>query len=330
MPEISVIIPVYNAEQHLPQCLDSLVCQTFHNIEIICVDDLSTDRSLEIARSYAAADSRIQVHCLGANSRQGAARNLGLQVAHAPYIGFVDSDDYVAPDYFENLHKAIVLHNVDIVITPYQLVDTEGIEIRKNEKSTLFERTLGLDWKDNCVVSDTMQKLKCIRQFMVMNKLYRKMLIETVRFPEKTRFEDVPFTMEAVCRAGSVCTIPDGGYFYRRHAASTTSETDVVRFNELVAMLKMTNAYISQASMPLPEKQFCRQVVVDNLHYTIRALARSKSNLSLQKVKQIRAILPPASFVYLLWRLFRKHMKTMVLVIIVITAACWGYMWLTR
>ena len=330
MPEISVIIPVYNAEQHLPQCLDSLVRQTLYDIEIICIDDASTDRSLEIARGYAAADQRIQVHYLETNSRQGAARNLGLQVARAPYIGFVDSDDFVRPDYFENLHKAIVLHNVDIVITPYQLVDTEGIEIRKKEKRTLFERTLGLDWKDNCVVSDPMQKLKCIRQFMVMNKLYRKTLIEAVRFPENTRFEDVPFTMEAVCRAGCVCTIPDGGYFYRRHAASTTSETDVVRFKELVAMLKMTNTYISQSAMPLPEEQFCRQVVTDNLHYTVRALVRSKSNLNLQQVRQIRAILPSSSFRYLIWRLFRKYFKIAAVAALIIMAACWGYMWLTR
>lgn len=340
MPEISVIIPVYNAEQYLPYCLDSLLCQTLHDIEIICIDDVSTDRSLEIAQSYAVKDPRVRVATLPVNSRQGAARNLGLQMAVAPYIGFVDSDDYVTPDFFENLYRAIVRHDVDIAITPYTFVDQHGnaIQSRRNKgffrrrrTDTIFERTLGRDWKHNQIVSDPLQRLKCVRQFMVMNKLYRRSLLGTMPFPEHTRFEDVPFTMEAMHRARNICTIPEGGYFYRRHADSTTSDTDFGRFTEAVAMLAMTSSsYIAKSSMGAEEAEFCEKIVADTLRYSIRALIRSTSNLSLNQIIQAKSMLPSRFFHYLLWRLFRKHLKMVLLFASVVAVVCGGYLWLKR
>lgn len=339
MTEISVIVPIYNTEQYLPHCLDSLLCQTFQDIEIICIDDVSTDRSLAIARSYAAQDPRIRVASLPVNSRQGAARNLGLQMALAPYIGFVDSDDFVAPNYFENLYRTIVHHGVDIVITPYTFVDQQGNEVqqrsnkgffRHRRSKTIFERTLGQDWEHNQIVFDPLQRLKCVRQFMVMNKLYSSALIETIRFPENTRFEDVPFTMEAIHRARNICTIPDGGYFYRRHPESTTSDTDFIRFTESVAMLEMSDSYIAKSAMTTEEAEHCKKTVTDTLGYTIRALIRSKSKLSLNQIIQAKAMLPSRFFHYFLWRLFRKHLKTAGCFALIMVFIYWGYLWLKR
>lgn len=338
-PKVSVIIPIYNTERFLPYCLDSLLCQTLQDIEIICVDDVSTDRSLEIAQSYADKDPRVCVCSLPVNSRQGAARNLGLRRASAPYIGFVDSDDFVAPDYFANLHRSIVRHDADIVMTPYTFVDQSGHEIeprghkgffRRRQRETLFERTLGRDWKHDRVVSAPLQRLQCVRQFMVMNKLYRRAVIETMHFPEHTRFEDVPFTMEAIHRAHTICTTPEGGYFYRRHPDATTSGTDFGRFAESVAMLGVTDAYIAGSDMTAEEAAFSEKIVTDTLRYAIRALIRSNSSLGMHQVIQVKSMLPPPLFRYFLRRLVRKYLKAAGIAAFLIILGYGVVLWLNR
>ena len=107
MPQISVIIPVYNVEKYLRQCLDSVINQTFKDIEIICVDDCSTDTCLNILEEYAKKDNRFKIIRLNQNSKQGYARNRALEIAQAPFIMFLDSDDYLNEDAIEILYKSI-------------------------------------------------------------------------------------------------------------------------------------------------------------------------------------------------------------------------------
>ena len=95
-PAVSIVIPVFNVEKYIGKCLDSLISQTLHNIEIICVNDCSTDKSLDILRDYEAKDNRIVVIDLPRNIKQGGARNAGIKKARAPFLGFVDSDDWVS------------------------------------------------------------------------------------------------------------------------------------------------------------------------------------------------------------------------------------------
>ncbi len=120
MSEISVIIPVYNTEKYLPRCIDSLLKQTFTDYEVILIDDGSTDNSLAVCQSYAAMDSRIiiiQSKHLGV----GAVRNLGLDNAKGKYIMFCDSDDYVEPEWIEELHKAAANHPDSLCNCEYAL-----------------------------------------------------------------------------------------------------------------------------------------------------------------------------------------------------------------
>ena len=100
--KVSVIVPVYNTEKYLQKCLDSLINQTLKDIEIICINDGSTDNSENIIRMFAKEDSRIKL-INQENKKQGAARNAGMKIATGEYIGFVDSDDYVDLNYFERL-----------------------------------------------------------------------------------------------------------------------------------------------------------------------------------------------------------------------------------
>ena len=112
MAKISIIIPVYNTEEYLRQCLDSVLLQTFRDIEIICVDDGSTDSSPQILDSYKAHDSRIKV-IHKENTGLVAARKTGLAAATGKYIGYVDSDDWIEPMMYEKLYKLVSKQTVD-------------------------------------------------------------------------------------------------------------------------------------------------------------------------------------------------------------------------
>ena len=112
-PLISIIIPVYNAEKYLPNCLDSVINQTYKNLEIILVDDGSTDKSSEICDEYAQKDFRIKlIH--KENGGVSSARNAGLALVSGDYIAWVDSDDFVAPDYIEYMYKLLKEYDADI------------------------------------------------------------------------------------------------------------------------------------------------------------------------------------------------------------------------
>lgn len=125
MPEISVIVPVYNVERFLPKCIESLTGQTLADIEIILVDDGSPDRCGEICDRYASVDSRIKV-IHQPNRGVSAARNAGLAVARAKYIGFVDPDDWVAPEMYGEMIDAIERTGADLVACGYDYYDEDG------------------------------------------------------------------------------------------------------------------------------------------------------------------------------------------------------------
>lgn len=117
-PLISVIVPIYNMESLLPRCLDSLAAQTLRDLEIICVDDGSTDGSGGIVRKYASGDSRFRL-ITQENSGRAEARNAGIRAAAAPYLGFADPDDYVEPDMYERLYRLAKESGADMVQCSY-------------------------------------------------------------------------------------------------------------------------------------------------------------------------------------------------------------------
>jgi glycosyltransferase involved in cell wall biosynthesis len=114
-PKVSVIMPVYNVENYLRQCLDSVINQTLRDIEIICIDDQSTDGSLGILKDYAAIDPRIRI-ITQKNAGAGAARNTGLKVAKGEYLSFLDSDDFFELDMLEKAYHACSTNNLDFVV----------------------------------------------------------------------------------------------------------------------------------------------------------------------------------------------------------------------
>ena len=193
MPAISVIVPIYNVEKYLPQCLDSIIRQTFSNIEIICVNDGSTDNSSEILADYAQKDSRIKI-VDKKNGGLSSARNAGMKVATGEFISFIDSDDWIDETMLEKLYNNIVFLDTDISICAVHQFDEEKQQL--DDTNAYF--TLGYFDKsfDNKVFSyidakDFLMNV-CV---MAWNKLYRKSFLDECQaeFPDGLIFEDGPF-----------------------------------------------------------------------------------------------------------------------------------------
>ena len=141
-PKISVIIPVYNTEKYLHQCLDSVVNQTLKELEIICVDDGSTDSSLEILKEYAQKDNRFTI-LTQKNLHAGVARNAGLTVAKGEYVHFLDSDDYLYSNVYKKLYNCLVDNNLDLIKFKAKIFDNATYENQSHNwtelKSEIFK-----------------------------------------------------------------------------------------------------------------------------------------------------------------------------------------------
>ena len=196
--KVSVIIPVYNTEQYLGQCLDSVIGQTLKDIEIICVDDGSWDRSPEILRWHAVADGRIRI-IRQQNSGLGEARNSGLKAATGEYIAFLDSDDWYEPAALEKLYEQAVKDDADICMCGrINHLDRCGNEVSyltlPNKKLYPREQPFSLDRPDS---------LFDFSDFSVWNKLYRRSFLEEnrIRYLPVRLAEDIHFTPVAICSA---------------------------------------------------------------------------------------------------------------------------------
>lgn len=205
-PKISVIIPVYNVEPYLRQCLDSVINQTLKEIEIICVDDGSTDNSLSILKEYAQKDNRITV-LSQVNSGVGFSRNEGIDRAKGEYIAFMDPDDYYPNDQvlkmlWVNANK----HNVTICGGSLELYNEENDHvIFKTDKFNKFENDGLLSYED-FQYSYGFQRYIYETNFIRKNKIY---------FPYYKRFQDPPFMVKAFALAKEFYVVKDYVYCYR-------------------------------------------------------------------------------------------------------------------
>jgi CDP-glycerol glycerophosphotransferase len=215
-PIISVIVPVYMVEPYLRQCLDSLVAQTMSDLEIILVDDGSPDGCPAICDEYAGRDLRIRV-IHKENGGLSDARNAGIDVARGNYIGFVDSDDWIAPDMFEYLYQGAKDYEADVVVCEYYNV--------WGKKADATTRTSVRSFSGEA-------SMRALLQLRIgnyaWNKLYRRSLwADDIRYPVGKNYEDVRTTYRVFDRASRVVALPEVKYFYRRHDQSITGVKSV-------------------------------------------------------------------------------------------------------
>ena len=213
MPKVSIIIPIYNNEKYLRECLDSVLNQTFQDFEIISINDGSTDNSLKILEEYAKKDSRIKI-VTQENKGAGSARNEGLKLAKGEYLAFLDGDDFYNLDFLEKMLKKSIDTNSDIVICRANRFNTETEETSKINYSL---KTNFLPEKDVFSYKDIPDKIFNIAQNWNWNKVFKKDFIEknNIKFQEIYRTNDLYFTCCALVLAKRISTIDECLVNYR-------------------------------------------------------------------------------------------------------------------
>ena len=211
-PKISIIIPVYNVQKYLPCCLDSVQNQTFQEFEAILVDDGSTDESGSICDRYAKMDPHFSVLHKD-NGGQSSARNMGLDHCRGEYVCFLDSDDYLEPDYLEYLYNEINKSNYDFVSCTANFVNEKNEFIRRNNYETERKEIAG-DIFDAYFHSNLIEDA-------AWNKIYRRELFSGLRFAEGIIFEDSLFIIPLLKKCKRILFTCKFLYNYRIREGST-------------------------------------------------------------------------------------------------------------
>lgn len=214
MPKISIIVPIYNVEAYVKDCLESLVNQTLTDIEIICVNDCGKDQSMKIVRDFAARDKRFKIIRNWRNRGLSYSRNHGMKYAHAPYVMFCDSDDMFMPDTCEIMYNAITESQTDVVVGNIHVIYEANHDLKKSDAKFFCVPTVG--------TFDIPNDIKYICNGSAWGKIYRRdvMVANKLKFPSGLKHED-EFFWPAFCSvAKRIRFIEDVVYQYRRRAGS--------------------------------------------------------------------------------------------------------------
>lgn len=219
---ISVIVPIYNVGDYLEQCIHSICNQTYENLEIILVDDGSTDRSGEICDEYARRDERVKV-IHKENGGASDARNAGIVAATGDYISFIDGDDWIDKNMYEVLSRYAEQNNLDVMCCQLQGESENGKQIANTEEIINF-RIMNSD-ELLCYVISRYENSVC-------NRLFRRRLISDMRFPIHRCYEDIPFAVNALLRVNQGGYVDNAFYHYRARATSETGTRLVTVFSQ--------------------------------------------------------------------------------------------------
>lgn len=228
-PLISVIIPVYGVEKYISQCLESVINQTYKNLEIIVVNDGTKDRSAEIAKEYAAKDSRIKVYDFE-NRGISVARNRGLEIATGDYISYIDSDDWLDKSMYETLLEAAMKNDADMVkcgmiatnSVREEKITFSDVKIINNEQHVGFENYFsGMLWT------------------VVWNGLYKKELAKKVKFPDNVVYEDNYSSGMFLYLAKKIVVMPFCGNYYRFNDAGISKRGVKKPLDKILAINKL-------------------------------------------------------------------------------------------
>ena len=212
---ISIVIPVYNVESYISQCLDSIVNQSYRNLEIILIDDGSTDRSGEICDKYAAKDARIIVKHQK-NGGAANAKNAALKIASGDYLAFVDSDDYVEPDAYDYMISILEEYDADVIQGSFRY-------IYKNKKEDYPATDKNMEYGTIEYLKKYTENWTCA---LLWDKLYKRSLFQDIFFEEGHVVDDEFFTYQGMMNARKIICVPEIVYNYRKRKSSVTSNPD--------------------------------------------------------------------------------------------------------
>ena len=240
LPLISVIVPVYNVQDYLRECLDSLVGQDDPNFEVVLVDDGSTDESPVIVREYCDLHENFR-STRQENAGLGGARNTGLEICDGDFVTFVDSDDFVSPDYVSALRAEQELGDYDVVTGQFVRVSETGARLPTSLAATQIVPPHFTELKPYQEV------LGVYRPSISCARLYRKKLIADngIRFFDRVPHEDLCFTYKALHEARSLSTLPKEIYFYRQRANSLSKAISIGHVDVVTRQLSDTEAFLT-------------------------------------------------------------------------------------
>lgn len=243
LPKISIIIPVYNAEKYIGECLESCVNQSLEEIEIIVVNDCSPDNSIKIAEKFQKSDSRVRIINHKENKRQGGARNTGVQEALGEYIWFVDSDDYINTFACQALYDYAKKRDLEIL----QFSSCNFTE--KDGKKTFEINCLNNPWIKNKVLnpSDKNSNLSGCPNVTPWSYIVKNSLVRNFKFREGVYHEDVDFTLKLFSQCNRFETISYTAYYYRTNPESTTNTTlSEKRLNDMLTLCRVLKECIEK------------------------------------------------------------------------------------
>ena len=257
MAEVSIIVPVYQVEKYLRQCIDSILAQTFTNFELILVDDGSKDGSGKICDEYAEKDERINV-IHQKNSGAAAARNNGMNKMTGKYFTFIDGDDYIAPNMVECLYKNIQNENVDISACNYRYF------FKDDEKKDFYTENKA----EILTGAEIFYNRKNERNYgfwtVVWNKLYKREVFEKVKFRFGKYYEDEFWANDIYQMDIKVGIVSDCLYYYRQHDSSTMKQKNIEKSFDII------EAFQERIYVYLKEQKYSNQaykVLIYSLEY---------------------------------------------------------------
>ena len=308
--KITVIVPVYNVENYLRKCLDSIMAQTYKNIEIIVVNDGSTDTSGEICKEFSGMDHRI-IYIEQENAGLSAARNTGLNNMSGDYVTFVDSDDWIEQDYIETLYKKIVEYQADIAVGNYYSYN--------EDEETYYFHIYGDSYYekiyDNISIFENLyesQEMKSFALISAWGKLYKAKLFDYLRFEKGKLGEDGYFNQKMYLSVNKVVYLNKGLYAYRQRSGSITKTWTEKWMHALVDAMSERITLLANMGYPL-EKHLAvyRQMLEvslangqasglsDTATYKEFEMKRTLLNqLSIQEQKEKKAIVLAANYAY--------------------------------
>ena len=267
---ISVIVPVYNVRPYLKRCIDSIIAQTYSNLEILLVDDGSTDGSGELCDAYARQDARVQV-IHKKNAGQAAARNDAIDIARGSYLGFVDSDDFIDCRMFEILYQDLTEHDAQISTVTFQ-------EFTEEKEVTVSRNLMSIECQAGEKILQKLLLEEKIGDFS-WNKLYRRELFKEIRYPVGRMMEDQGIMYKLVDQCTKVTYRPIRLYFYYQRPDSTLHRRTLKFYEDKWDMGCQRYQYIREKYPDMLENDAAMMKIVEHCYPYLRKDERRKAEM---------------------------------------------------
>lgn len=275
---ISIIIPIYNSEKYLEECLNSVTSQSYKNIELVLVDSGSSDKSIDIINKYIEADKRI---CLYKTDKKGvsSARNLALEKAKGEYILFVDSDDLLSDS--DALRRIIdIIDSNDVIRYENNYLNDNKIDINNSLESLKNNYKNGLDFLNDALKNNNEYK------WYLWQYVFKKDLWKGIYFPEDKIFEDTYTIYRVLLQANNVKVLKNAIYTYRNNTSGVSRKINYKICEDLIYVIKESSKYVSSLTIPSETKN----LLLNNFSFNYISIVNALSIVNddeKDKVKQL-------------------------------------------